>query len=363
LKRDDGALVEWAYSLLVAAEGLPDSHAGLFSARSQDDLDSFAVTSVALEEIETADPSEAVRSSGEPGFVMTPLKNDGSEHEDEDEDDDEGEEFDPFDSIIDADGEPFPSAQIDDTAPLDVRIAALVSLVSNILRDSDSVESPELKEAALGRTLTVWGHYVEILERSPEYMATVKGIVASIFAGTDLSTAERTRLESELVRTWPIFQTVAIIDSELSTIKLSKALGRVLAQGGATSPGSPHLAVAVAIMAMHVRFENWLDILCDLWRDYGDLYIVHRLCGAMAWAVYLGAVDVPISQRQMSQAEELLVDLNGIDASPAKRQALRRHFRMRRSKMRFQQSIASKNSDDSPQLGAAASTVSPSNDS
>lgn len=130
---------------------------------------------------------------------------------------------DPLDTIGEDDLEPFPVDRIEDASPL-YQIMAALSLVSNVLRDSESVTDLPLKREVLARTLSVWGKVVTLLETDQEFQDFVGTLARSIGTETGATEERLEKFVEGMKRTAPMLVGVTAINSSLASRKLARTL-------------------------------------------------------------------------------------------------------------------------------------------
>lgn len=226
LQRSDQGLVEWASDMLSYIETESRQETGMYGRITDAELKANVEDVAKLAEL-GADSQEDAEDVGR----LTTVATDGStEHDRAPEsqvlDSGSGAELsdsDPYDAMLDNDREPFPSSDLEN-APIDIRMEAQLALVSNILRDSELVENPALKEAVLDRTLRAWGVYMNYVYESPTINAMVNQLAEVIGERLEFSDERSLRFKARLTESWSMFSALVGIGENLATIKLQRAL-------------------------------------------------------------------------------------------------------------------------------------------
>ncbi|WP_415394434.1 SIR2 family NAD-dependent protein deacylase (plasmid) [Rhodococcus globerulus] len=248
LKRDDKELLQWAYDLIRKVDDFTPPQSGLFAGIDNQEVEENTRT---IEKIaEQLDLPAANESAGEIqkgnsencGALDSTQEIQASAVSNEVENIDRLEitvpmsspgngllfalDYDDDDSILVQDVNPFPSTLLED-APLDMQLTGLITLVSNILRDSELVLDPELKESMLTSTLSAWGRYMDIVNGSDELRQMITNIVDVIGERMNMKISRKETVTSNLIDSWSMHEAYRGISEELSTAKLRKALQRI----------------------------------------------------------------------------------------------------------------------------------------
>ena len=97
-----------------------------------------------------------------------------------------------LDQMNDSDREPFPLENIEDAPPL-FKIMTALTLVSNVLRDSELVKDLKLKERVLRRTLLIWGKFVNLLDVDEDFAGFWRRIGNELANLLDVPEARRSK--------------------------------------------------------------------------------------------------------------------------------------------------------------------------
>lgn len=153
--------------------------------------------------------------------------------------------YDPFDVVETTRKTPFPALDID-SAALDVKLSWQLSLVSNILRDSELVEDADLKGRGLKGVLHGWGLLMAHLYESEEIAGLVNAILDSFQEAGELSRERRDEVAEMFLKLWSIYIAVIGIGEELATVKLERAVDRIIEDQ--TSGGDPSFFLAAIML-------------------------------------------------------------------------------------------------------------------
>jgi hypothetical protein len=130
------------------------------------------------------------------------------------------------DDMIVRDLGPFPANDLEN-APADVRLSAYITLVSNILRDSELVEDPVLKEQMLRSTLSAWGRYMDLMTNSEDVQRMINQVAEIINERLGYEDERKEEFAMNLADAWSMHSANRGISEELSTAKLQRAIARI----------------------------------------------------------------------------------------------------------------------------------------
>lgn len=222
LVRSDEKVLKWAVDLIQHVEEAETPKEALYRCYDAEELEHEANQLERLAEAveESPDPDAPTESS--PKHVEEPEQSDSTGKTETAESDD-----DPYEQIPDDQRSPFPAHDLDN-APDAIRLPAQLSLISNILRDSELVENADLKELGLRRVLAGWGLHMNQVHDSPGTHNLIEGITQFMAERFELSEQRRSELATDLKQVWAMVMIADAITEDLATIKLEKALQRVL---------------------------------------------------------------------------------------------------------------------------------------
>ncbi len=186
LQRDDIELLRWAVNYAQELSDISPSGEGIF--RILDSTELVAPVKALESKRQIADNKDSDENpnalagteaettpsamGGEEPGLPSPSKNrDNNEEHGGDGEFHAGREFDEYDIIFPAKRTPFPAHDLD-SAKLEVKLIPKLSLVSNILRDSELVQDATLKQDALVRVLRGWGLLMGTLYESKKVLRT-----------------------------------------------------------------------------------------------------------------------------------------------------------------------------------------------
>lgn len=289
LARDDEELLEWAVSFAPEMGG-DASVDGAYSGESSR-YDSFhrgVASQLGHVALETSD-EEVAETSVEAGRL-------------DEDDDDILSEHDPYLVAPDAEQEPFPSIDYE-RAPEIVVLSARLKLVSNILRDSELVANPSLKEKALVQVLELWGMRSELYFQSSELTDLVQLIFDTVHDLFGFTEQAGTEFKDTLKSTWPVFDLMHGMGDELATIKLSRALSRVF-DGNPTEQGA-NVMLPAAVLSVVGRDDNWTDQVGNVLRSFPSTEFAKGLAGWLFSAIYILSSGRP---SDVDRVEDILIE-------------------------------------------------------
>lgn len=167
-------------------------------------------------------------------------------------------EIDPLESVSDGDVEPFPSARMEDLSSA-LRLSALLALASNVLRDSERVTNLELKEELLGRTLTLWGVFVDVTENDDQYATLIRNVAERLSEDFKLDDERRQTFVEWLTQVTATFFAVGSMRANLSSTKLNRTLARCFQDP--TFYGEARGSVMGAFLSLELRGSAWVRTL------------------------------------------------------------------------------------------------------
>lgn len=354
LKRDDEELVKWAFGWVRKFDDSPPPRAGLFGSVTDAEIErnSRSIQALAdelvLPEVKDEGDSESHSAAGDEPLsevvdgvqreVDHPWSVDGGVAAEDEDDVPEVREITvrigpEEDDLVISDVSPFPSTQLED-APIDLQLTGLITLVSNILRDSELVENPTLKEEMLASTLSAWGRYMDVVGSAEEIRSMIEAVVDAIATALDIDDSRKETLSINLTDSWSMHAAYQGISEELSTRKLRKAMDRV-ASG---SDNESEVYKMIPLYMLDQMHEN------KFWGGgFAEYLLAHSDTRAARIFVrnYVRTEYIKSSQRfpGLKQLEDLLVDFYISDASPRLSARMRGRIATR-YRQRLQQSRA-----------------------
>ncbi|MGH3219923.1 MAG: SIR2 family NAD-dependent protein deacylase [Streptosporangiaceae bacterium] len=275
LTRNDASILRRVEDLLTPAEttGTP-STGGSFSDAIAEDGD---ISATSIEDL-----MEQLSLSGSDSHTRTGQEDDNDSSSAEEPESEEDEE-DWLDRMDDGDREPFPLEDIEDAAPA-IRIMAALTLVSNVLRDSELVKDLELKERVLRRTLLIWGKFVDLLstdENLTRFWEILAYQLSEAFGVPEESRPGYADLFCEMA---PVLVGYNGISQTLSSRKLLRSLDSCFEDKSfiADTPGS----VMGALLGYDIHASGWPKYFSNVQQRHGRVRAVRSVLRRLAEAAY-----------------------------------------------------------------------------
>ncbi|WP_178974101.1 SIR2 family NAD-dependent protein deacylase [Mycobacterium colombiense] len=307
LQRDDEVLLQWAVDWMTEIASLDVTPDGIFR---QLDADELKRKFKALKEVSDkaadahngqGDGPGVDESGGESTEVSEGTDGKGDEKSTElarmDEDD-----FDPFDLVADDKRAPFPALELD-SAPLEVRLPAHLALVSNILRDSEQVQDAQLKGAGLVRALRGWGLWMSTVYDSEGVARMTERFVDLLSESNDITPARRSELSAQFVELWSVVSGATGLGEELATIKLERALNRILEEPA--NADSMQLVIPAVMLKRHTNGGRITNDIRNLLLKYSDHAITRVYVDII---VRIDYVSAPTGSRLADELEQFIID-------------------------------------------------------
>lgn len=338
LQRNDEEVLQWAVDLIPQLEESDAPDHGLYRHMNTDELDRDTKRLEELGNSTDSKQTSQVDSDLEKPEVEDVEDEDTASEHDQRRD----EEFDPYENMHDAERPPFPAHDLD-IAPDKIRLPALLSLISNVLRDSELVENANLKETGLRRVLSGWGLHMNEVHDSASVHRLIEALVSDIGERLELPTARRDDLSARLKQVWAMVSVAHTVVEELGTIKLERALYRVL--GEAANTGRLHMLLPAMLL------ERALGPVRDYERSSRILIANRDVAGTRIFIDTLLRYDYQTAadgSHDLTSIEKLLIDFQlslHPDFSGARRgrarSRLMENYRMNRTRNRIRQKLDS----------------------
>lgn len=215
---------------------------------------------------------------------------------------DSDDDFDPFDVLEPKKRSPFPAHDLD-SAPFDVSLIQKLTLVSNILRDSELVQDAGLKEQALGRALRGWGLLMGVLYESDQIKDLVERVFDAMSKATDLSESQKAVFLPRFMELWSVVMASAAIAEELATIKLERAVTRILTSESASE--SVHLLLPAMMLTLQANDSRLNPVVRELLLKHHDNAAVRAFVEFVLRLEYFAAKG---GSRKAEELEEFITD-------------------------------------------------------
>lgn len=321
LTRNDDEVLKRVGELVAVDLGAPPEGGRILRAYSEEDL---TLQNDDLEDFVSAIVPAAGASSSDSCASEKSLDS----HENDDE---VGLYYDDFSNPKDRD--PFPASNVDEAPPLMKAIAAL-SLVSNVLRDSELVRNVQLKQEILKNTLFVWGRLVEILDTDAEMQRFATDLASDLADEWRLEGDKRAELTFDVSASLGLMVGYSVMSSNLASRKLIKSLDACFADEGFTRQAGG--SVMGSMLAHYMRENNWTEKFLITQSEHPSILAVHWIFWKFAFESYRG--EQSLSVRQMENIEEFMANREirrlGIanrSLMEAKRREVRQKLRKARS--------------------------------
>lgn len=165
-----------------------------------------------------------------------------------------------------------------------VQIMGVLSLVSNVLRDSEHVEDLDLKRITLHRTLSTWGEFVSLLEEDDGFKDFVSAFGNRLAEELQLPVERREEFLISLSEAAPPLVGLGGMSIQLASRKLIRPLERCFRDDHFAS--DPATAAMGALLAFSIRERGWASTFVTLNTWHPRLRIIRRILEPMATATY-----------------------------------------------------------------------------
>ena len=208
---------------------------------------------------------------------------------------------DALDRIEDADKDPFPLEDIED-APAVVRVMAALTLVSNVLRDSELVKNLKLKERVLHRTLVIWGKFVELVGADEGYQRLASYLADELGKMLQMPDSRRAKFVEDFCDMAPVIMGLSGISATLSSRKLLRSLDACFSDKEFI--GNAGTSVMGALMGFDMQEPGWTEYFLEVQRRHGRVKAVRVVLRRLAMMTYY---ETPLSEKDLAQLHEFLV--------------------------------------------------------
>ncbi|SKU29000.1 Uncharacterised protein [Mycobacteroides abscessus subsp. massiliense] len=301
LQRNDEEVLKWAVDL---ADGLDNSitpETGLYRKLGTEEL----IRDVErLDGLSADDDVEGESDNANSDSPLLAVESSGDGDQSSQSESNEYSEFDPYEDVKEVERDPFPASDLDKAAE-SVRLPVQLALISNVIRDSELVENAALKELGLRRVLSGWGLYMNHVHDSASVHRLIEVLVSEVGDRVELSADRRSELSSRLKEVWAVVAVSHLLAEELATIKLARALHRVL--GEAAENSDLHMLLPAMLLERSMGpvedYEGITKILIANRNIVGSRIFVD----VIARSDYHSSRD---ASPDMSALERLIVDFN-----------------------------------------------------
>lgn len=248
-------------------------------------------------------------------------------------------ELDPLDEVLDADPVPFPAADVHDAPPM-VRIIQTLSLVSNVLRDSEQVQDLALKKQILADVLRLWGRLVDAIEGDEAITQFIGEVGRGFFSELGTSEDEIEGLMEHFMRVAPTLIAMGGMTASLSSRKLNLMLRNVLSDAEYISDAG--IAVMGALLSFDVRQNGWAEAFTIAQHNQGEIEAVNTVLRMMATFAYLNEA---LTSEDADFLNKFLADQLSLRAGAAgtpDQKAAHAQIRLRLQRRRLQSALTSK---------------------
>jgi len=194
-----------------------------------------------------------------------------------------------LDRFQDIDRAPFPLEDIEDAPPI-VRVMTALTLVSNVLRDSELVKNLTLKERVLNRTLVIWGKLVDLIDADSDFQEFWGALADELGATLKVPDGRRARFVEEFCAMAPGILGFSGIMITLSSRKLLRSLDACFEDEEFVSNAGA--SIMGALMAFDLQEPGWTKYFLDVQRKHGRVKAVWAVMRRLAiFAYYESSLD------------------------------------------------------------------------
>ncbi|TCO43614.1 SIR2-like protein [Kribbella antiqua] len=192
-------------------------------------------------------------------------------------------DYDWLDHLEDEDREAFPLDQVEDGPEL-ARVSTALSLVSNVLRDSEMIRDQHLKKTVFHRILVVWGVYVELLGEDDEYEEFVRGLARRIGINFGVAQSKADEFVDIFMGVAPILAGFTGMSITLSSRKLILTLKNCFKDPAFLTDPKP--VVMGALYAFGLQTEGWIEYFSLAQREHPRVRAVDKFFPTIATSAY-----------------------------------------------------------------------------
>lgn len=192
--------------------------------------------------------------------------------------------------------EPFPARSIHDAPHLQKALAAL-SLVSNVLRDSELVRDMPLKVRTLKKTVHLWAEMIYLLEHDEDFKEFSAALVEQLVSGDDFGESQGAKIREKLRFRFPLFFGVTAMMTSLSSRKLEVAIEQCFDD---VIEECQEAAIMTALLSWSIEGENWSSQFARIADKFRETPAVFDVMFVLARTFY---VHEKLSPQQRTDAE------------------------------------------------------------
>jgi hypothetical protein len=193
-----------------------------------------------------------------------------------------------FEDWVDSLGEiepaPFPDGQID-IASAPVLMTTALTLISNVLRDSELVDDLSLKADTLLRTLRAWGTFVSLLEEDEPYVELVRNVGEALADSLQVARSKRHQFVDEFVEMGPVLVGFGGMAATLASRKLERILSRCFEEMDLA--GEARGAVMGALLSALIEHASWPRYFVEVQQQHRSVPAVNLTLRQLGLRVYL----------------------------------------------------------------------------
>jgi hypothetical protein len=166
-----------------------------------------------------------------------------------------------LDHAEDSDHEPFPLVDIEEATPF-IRIMTLLTLTSNILRDSELVKDLKLKKKVLHRALVIWGKLVDLLETDEEFQQFIRSLAVNFSEMLEIPENRFDSFADNFCAMTPVLTGLSGISIALASRKLLRSLDACFADPDFIS--NTVASVMGALMGFALHEPGWTKYFAEV---------------------------------------------------------------------------------------------------
>jgi hypothetical protein len=192
--------------------------------------------------------------------------------------------------------EPFPARSVRDAPHLQKALTAL-SLVSNVLRDSELVRNMPLKVKTLKKTVHLWTDMVYLFEQDEDFKELAATLAEELSYDSDNTDAQNTKSKDRLEFQFPLFFCLTAMMGSLSSRKLEVAIKQCFDE---LVDESPKAAIMTALLSWSTESQYWPSQFAKAAENFRETPAVFDVMFVLAKFYY---VHEKMSAEQRTDAE------------------------------------------------------------